>query len=123
MPREGHLEAVFHIFNYLEKRHNSRIVFDPGYPTIDMTAFKDKCDWKSFFGEAREAIPPNAPTPRGKDVDLQANTMVQNVLYCFPEHGADCLVLEGTINDRNQRLWRLVRCYEARHGVPTWATI
>jgi hypothetical protein len=71
MPREGHLEAVFHIFNYLEKRHNSRIVFDPGYPTIDMTAFKDKCDWKSFFGEAREAIPPNAPTPRGKDVDLQ----------------------------------------------------
>jgi hypothetical protein len=45
------------------------------------------------------------------------------VLYCFPEHGADCLVLEGTINDRNQRLWRLVRCYEARHGVPTWATI
>jgi hypothetical protein len=23
MPREVHLEAVFHIFNYLEKRHNS----------------------------------------------------------------------------------------------------
>jgi hypothetical protein len=71
MPYEGHLEAVFHIFNYLEKQHNSRIVFDPSYPTINMTACKDKCDWKSFYGEAREAIPPNAQTPRGKDVDLQ----------------------------------------------------
>jgi hypothetical protein len=36
-----------------------------------MTAFKDKCDWKSFYGEAREDIPPNAPTPCGKDADLQ----------------------------------------------------
>ena len=24
MPREGHLDAVFHIFNYLEKRQNIR---------------------------------------------------------------------------------------------------
>jgi hypothetical protein len=29
MPREGHLDAVFHLFNYLENRHNARIVFDP----------------------------------------------------------------------------------------------
>ena len=29
MPREGHLDAVFHLFNYLEKRHNARIVFRP----------------------------------------------------------------------------------------------
>ena len=70
MPREGHLDAVFHLFNYLEKRHNARIVFDPCYPTIDMTSFKE-CDWSSFYGKAQEAIPPNAPEPRGKDVDLR----------------------------------------------------
>ena len=70
MPREGHLDAVFHIFNYLEKRHNARVVFDPSYPTIDMTSFKE-CDWSSFYGNAREAIPPNAPEPRGKDIDLR----------------------------------------------------
>ena len=47
MPREGHLEAVFHLFNHLEKKHNARIVFDPSYPEIDRSAFKE-CDWKSF---------------------------------------------------------------------------
>ncbi|KAI2490354.1 Reverse transcriptase (RNA-dependent DNA polymerase) [Fragilaria crotonensis] len=70
LPRQGHLEAVFHMFNYLEKKHNARIVFDPSYPTVDLTVFKE-CDWKAFYGDVKEAIPPNAPTPRGKDVDLR----------------------------------------------------
>jgi hypothetical protein len=70
MPREGHLEATFHLFNYLDKKHNARIVFDPSYPTVDMSVFKE-CDWKAFYGDVREAIPPNAPPPRGKDVDLR----------------------------------------------------
>ena len=48
MPREGHLDAVFHKLNYLEKQHNARVVFDPSYPTIDMTSFKE-CDWSSFM--------------------------------------------------------------------------
>jgi hypothetical protein len=69
-PRDSHLDAVFHIFNYLEKRHNSRIVFDPTYPTIDMSSFKD-CDWKQYYGNAKEAIPPNAPEARGQEVDLR----------------------------------------------------
>ncbi|KAI2499840.1 hypothetical protein MHU86_14657 [Fragilaria crotonensis] len=71
IPREGHLNAVFHIFNYLEKQHNARIVFDPSYPTIDMMMFKTECDWKSFHGKAREALPPKAPTPCGKDINLR----------------------------------------------------
>lgn len=70
MPREGHLEAVFHVFNYLEKKHNARIVFDPSYPTIDMSSFKE-CDWKNYYGNVTEAIPPNAPEARGKEVDLR----------------------------------------------------
>jgi hypothetical protein len=70
MPREGHLDAVSHLFNYLDKRHNARIVFDPTYPVIDQSSFKE-CDWKAFYGDVREAIPVNAPTPRGKDVDLR----------------------------------------------------
>ncbi len=70
LPREGHLEAVFHLFNYLDKRHNARIVFDPSYPVVDMSSFKE-CDWKAFYGNVKEAVPPNAPAPRGKDVDLR----------------------------------------------------
>lgn len=65
LQREGHLEAVFHLFNFLDKRHNARILFDPSYPTIDMGAFKEY-DWKAFYGNMQEAIPPNAPIPRGK---------------------------------------------------------
>jgi hypothetical protein len=80
LPREGHLEAAFHIFAYLEKKHNSRLVFDPTYPTIDHSQFKE-CDWKSFYGDAKEAIPPNAPPPRGKDVDLR--------LFVDSDHAGD----------------------------------
>jgi hypothetical protein len=35
-----------------------------------MNSFKE-CDWKHFYDDAQEAIPPNAPAPRGKDVDLR----------------------------------------------------
>jgi len=70
LPREGHLEALFHLFAYLDRKHNARIVFDPSYPDIDMSVFKE-CDWKQFYGDVHEAVPPNAPKPRGKDVDLR----------------------------------------------------
>ena len=70
MPREGHLDNIFHMFAYLKIKHNSRMVFDPSYPTIDMTSFKE-CDWKHFYKGAEEAIPDNAPEPRGKDVDVR----------------------------------------------------
>jgi hypothetical protein len=70
MPREGHLDAVFHIFAYLKIRHNSRMVFDPTYPEIDMGRFKEM-DWTSFYGDIKEALPDNAPEARGKDVDLR----------------------------------------------------
>jgi hypothetical protein len=41
MPREGHLEAVFRLFNFLDKKHNASVVFDPTYPVIDVTAFNE----------------------------------------------------------------------------------
>ena len=70
LPREGHLEAVFHIFAYLERRHNACIVFDLNYPDIDMSVFK-QCDSKEFYGDVREPVPLNAPEPCGCDVDLR----------------------------------------------------
>ena len=67
--RREHLEAVFHIFAYLDRNHNTRMVFDPTYPDIDMSDLKT-CDWKEFYGSATEAVPPDAPMPRGKEMDL-----------------------------------------------------
>ena len=63
LPREGHLHAVLHIYSYLRKRHNSRMVFDPSQPGL-MTDFPI-CDWNEFYRGAEEAIPSNAPEPLG----------------------------------------------------------
>ena len=71
MPREGHLEAVFRIFAYLKKKHNARLIYDPTYPEIEVTDFKGNEDWSAFYGDVKEAIPPNAPPPRGKGVVLR----------------------------------------------------
>jgi hypothetical protein len=70
LPREGHLDALFHVFAYLALYHSSRVVFDPTYPSFDMGAFI-KTDWKSMYVDIKEMIPPDAPIPRGKEVDLR----------------------------------------------------
>ena len=70
MPREGHLESVLHIFGFLKRKYNSRMAFDPTVPPVDESAFKD-CDWKQFYGDVTEAIPTNAPPPRGTGVSLR----------------------------------------------------
>jgi hypothetical protein len=38
-PREGHLETARHIMSYLSQKHNTRLIFDPTYPKIDMGQF------------------------------------------------------------------------------------
>ena len=64
LPREVHLEAVFHIFGYPKGHHNTRMAFNPTYPTNDMSMFQEHY-WCDFYGDMKEAIPPNAPEPRG----------------------------------------------------------
>jgi hypothetical protein len=80
MPREGHLDAVYHLFAYLSRQHNASLVFDPAYPDVDMRAFI-KTDWKPIYGDVKEAIPPNAPITRGKAIDLR--------LFVDSDHAGD----------------------------------
>jgi hypothetical protein len=68
LPSQSHLDTLFHLFAYLEKKHNAQFVYDPTYPDIDLRVFK-QCDWKQFYGEVKEAIPPNARPLRGNDVE------------------------------------------------------
>jgi hypothetical protein len=110
------LEALLHLFAYLdEKQHNARIIFDPLYPPIDMTVVKE-CDWKHFFGDLHEAIPPNAPPPRGKDVNLRmfinsdhagdhlTTTIVHRLSDLF-EYGPDYAACKEANDDRDQHNW------------------
>ena len=42
LPREGHLQQVYHIFVYLKANHNARLVFDPTYLPMDPNQFNGK---------------------------------------------------------------------------------
>jgi hypothetical protein len=61
LPREGHMEQVYHIFVYLKKYHNTELVFDPSDPVFEEADFEKK-DWSSSeFGHVQgtEELPPN----------------------------------------------------------------
>jgi len=69
--RIGHLEQVMHIFAYLKHHKNSNMVFNPNYITWESDAF-EHYDWSEFYKDAKEQLPPNAPTPRGHVVQINA---------------------------------------------------
>ena len=79
MPREGNIDAVYRIFGCLKHKHNSCVIFDPTYPLIEQAGFNFLI-W-GFYGGATAAIPPNAPKPLGKEVDLR--------LFCDFDHVGD----------------------------------
>ena len=56
--------------------------FDPTYPEIDMSDFKE-FDWKTLYGDVKEAVPPGAPVARVKEVDLH--------LYVDSDHAGEHL--------------------------------
>lgn len=74
LPREGHLEQLFHIFFHLSKYHNTVIVFDLSDPVIDASKYQRK-DWASSeFGHlpAARQVPPNMPEPRCQGFTVRA---------------------------------------------------
>ena len=71
LQRKGHPQTVFPIYAYLKKRHISRLALDPSYSEIDMRVFH-QADWTDFYEDLKEAIPDNAPEPRGKPIILRA---------------------------------------------------
>ena len=71
-PREGHLEALYHIFAYLRMRPISKLVLDPTTVNLDEEAFHnpDIGTWREFYGDVTELLPAGAPEPRGKSVQV-----------------------------------------------------
>ena len=70
-PQEGHLVAALQIMAYLKQKHKSRLFLEPNYHVIDKTTFDDDDDWKDFYGDATEEIPPDALDSRGKKLILK----------------------------------------------------
>ena len=93
LPREGHMQQVFHTVAYLKKYHNTELVYDPSDPMVDMLQFQWR-DWtasESGHIEGREELPPNMPEPRGVrfimrakvDADHAADTMTRRLRTGF----------------------------------------
>jgi hypothetical protein len=68
-PCMGHLKAVIHIFSFLQHHPRCRLVFDDSYVQLDDGL---NHNWREFYPDAVEHIPPNAPQPRGKPLQIIA---------------------------------------------------
>jgi hypothetical protein len=60
---------MLHIFAFLHHHPRCRLVFDDRYMQIDEPAEQD---WREFYPDATEAIPPDAPRPLGKPIQMVA---------------------------------------------------
>jgi hypothetical protein len=70
MPREGHLEAAYHMFGYLKGKQKVSMVFDWRFPDVDESVFQSGFDWEQFYGKLEEEIPSGMPTPHGYPVGI-----------------------------------------------------
>jgi hypothetical protein len=77
---EGHLETALHIMSYLSPTHNTRLIFDPIYPKIDMEQFP-QYNWTKLYGNVEEAVPVDMPEPLGKDLEVR--------MMCDSDHAGD----------------------------------
>ena len=78
-PREGHLEALYQIFEYLGNHETGgRVVYDSLYPPgLDESRFED-ANWSEVYGDVEEAIPLNVPEARGNNINI--------TMYCDASH-------------------------------------
>jgi ribosomal protein L31E len=74
-PRKGHLDAVYHIFRYLQynmKKNKGILAFDPLYIHVDEDMFAPIDTeieyWKELYPDAQEVLPNNMPEPLGNPV-------------------------------------------------------
>jgi hypothetical protein len=67
MPREGHLEGLFHIFAYLSCHNRSKIVMDDEHVIVPP---EETPDFAEFYPFAEDVIPEQMPEARGKEVQI-----------------------------------------------------
>ena len=72
-PRLRHLEVFYNLFAYLKKHPDmGRLSYDSKAPDIDESDFVQGFDWKDFYGNVEEELPPRMPEPRGNPVIISA---------------------------------------------------
>jgi hypothetical protein len=80
-PRQGHLEAVKRVFGYVKMHPSGRILVDPNEPVALSAPPPTQHNWREFYPDAEEELPPDMPIPKGKP----ASTMC----YVDADHAHD----------------------------------
>ena len=67
LPKQGHMEQLYHLFSYLNKYHNSELILDPSDKVIDQDEFERQylTSGKFFHVSGNQYLPPNVTDPRG----------------------------------------------------------
>ena len=73
-PRRGHLEQILHIYAYLKKKPKITLYFDPSTPILDPSMFNGSTPeaFQEIYRDAKEEIPRDMPTARGRMVTVTA---------------------------------------------------
>lgn len=83
-PRSGHLDAVLHMFSYLDTHKRSRIVMDDDYfPHKEL----ERPDWSQFYPGAKEELPLDMPEPLGKPL--------QQTMFVDASHAANVVTRQS----------------------------
>ena len=83
-PRSGHLDAVLHMFSYLDNHRRSRIVLDDGYfPHAEV----DRPDWSQFYPGAKEELPGDMPEALGRPL--------QQTMFVDASHAANVVTRQS----------------------------
>ena len=94
LQRIVHLENLYYVFGFLNKKLKMRLVFDPAHTQISEN-MSQQYDWQDFYRDATEAIPGDMPEPRGNSMsthcffyaDLSGNTVTRQsqtgiIIFC-----------------------------------------
>ena len=58
------------VFSYLKGRPNGKIICDSSYPDHSQYKSEDHDNWKDFYPDAEEDIPPDLPNQYGKPLRI-----------------------------------------------------
>ena len=69
-PREGRLKALMRVFGYLDAHPNGRIIIDTKLHDRSQYTSARREAWDELYPDAKEDLPSNMPTPKGKEIQL-----------------------------------------------------
>ena len=116
-PCQGHLKRLKRMYGYLKQNPAGATRFCVKIPNHEAIATPIQYDWSSsIYGNVKEELLPDMPTPRGKLVqastyqdaylhhDLVTGRAMSSIIHLVNSE-AYCLLLQETKDCRNSNLW------------------